>query len=287
MSVARLAIVSCALLASCATTPSPRETDARSLARAEAAFAAQSAADGMKAAFMDAMSDDATLFRPGPVNGRQWMGQRPEPPIVLEWKPQRTMVAKSGELGFSTGPSKITPRAEPGRAEFGQFFSVWRKNAEGRWQVLIDHGITMPQPFGWDRALETVDVDPGPRPAETIADAETRFAAACERDGLAPAYRAFASRYLRLLRDGQVPADGAASVDAVAALPSSAARWTWTPTDSGASTSYDLAWTMGRYRWRDAGGTTRIGYYVRAWRAESGAWRIVADVLAPQDPAAR
>ncbi|MGI9025172.1 MAG: hypothetical protein ACR2GP_06255, partial [Burkholderiaceae bacterium] len=51
------------VLAACASPPrSSDHADAEALARAETAFAAMSASAGVKAAFLDALADDATLF---------------------------------------------------------------------------------------------------------------------------------------------------------------------------------------------------------------------------------
>lgn len=289
------------LLAACASLSQvTNDADADALARAESAFATMSSSSGVKAAFLDAMAEDATLFRPGPVNGKAFMATRPDPAVVLAWQPQRVAVASSGELGYSTGPWKLTSKKDASAEQYGQFFTVWRKNAAGRWQVLIDHGISHAGPTGWAAPLEKFTPDSGPVPTETIAAAEQRFSAASGSEGLASAYRAFGSRHLRLLRDDEPPIDGIAALDASSlSSPSTPMRWTWEPTDSGTARSSDLGWTMGRYRARDgrhgsgdasgdaSGGATRTGYYVRMWRAEGGAWKIASDVLAPIAPPAR
>jgi ketosteroid isomerase-like protein len=279
------------MLAACASLSRPRnDVEAEALARAESAFAAMASSSGVKAAFLDAMAEDATLFRPGPVNGKAFMGSRPDPAVVLEWRPQRVSVAESGELGYSTGPWKLTSKKDPGSIQYGQFFTVWRQNAAGRWHVLIDHGISHPTPAGWNAPLEKIAPDAGSAPDESVAATEARFSLACERDGLASAYRAFGSRYLRVLRDDEAPIDGLAALDSSrVSSPAALTRWTWTSTDTGTARSSDLGWTMGRYRYRsrDAGGATKVGYYVRMWRAEAGAWKIAGDVLAPIDEPAR
>ena len=116
-----------AALGACASPPrSSNPAAAEALARAETAFAAMSASSGVKAAFLDAMADDATLFRPGPVNGKAFMAARPDPAIVLDWRPQRVSVAASDDLGYSTGPWKLTPKKDAGAVQYGQFFTVWR-----------------------------------------------------------------------------------------------------------------------------------------------------------------
>ncbi len=298
-----------AMLASCATfSRSSNDADGDALASAESSFAAMSSSSGMKAAFLDAMAEDAILFRPGPVNGKTFMAAQLDPAIVLEWRPQRVSVAGSGELGYSTGPWKLTSKQDADAIRFGQFFTVWRKNNAGRWQVLIDHGISHKDPIGWNAPLEKIAIDAGPLPAESIVEAEARFSLASESEGLTVAYRAFGSRYLRLLRDDEAPIDAsdskaasfdrsiassAASLVASSSMTSSLssssalARWTWTSTDSGAARSSDLAWTMGRYRAIDRRGATTVGYFVRMWRAEAGSWKIISDVLATIEAPAR
>jgi hypothetical protein len=51
--------------------------DAASLAAAETAFAQESVAKGARTAFLDALSDDAIAFEPGPQNAkRAWQAKR-------------------------------------------------------------------------------------------------------------------------------------------------------------------------------------------------------------------
>ncbi len=242
------------------------------LARAERAFAAASVASGMKAAFLDALADDATLFRPGPVNGKAFIAARPDGPFVLDWAPTRVAVAASGELGWSSGPWRLVPRATPDRPTHGEFFSVWKRDPSGRWRVLIDHGIAYEESVA-PSTFAVVGTGHGATPSITIAAAEAAFARRSESDGIAAAYREAVSNRARLLRDDRPPIDGR---DALADLPDAAASWRWSVSDSGTAGSGDLAWTTGRYR---ASATT--GYFVRVWQAEGGAWKILADVLAP------
>ena len=290
-----------AVLGACASPPrSSNHADAEALARAETAFAAMSASSGVKAAFLDALADDATLFRPGPVNGKAFMAARPDPAIVLEWRPQRVAVSGSDDLGYSTGPWKMKSKKQAGEVQYGQFFTVWRKNAAGRWQVLIDYGISHAHASGWNAPLETIVTDTGPTPTASIIATESRFSAASDSDGLASAYRAFGSAHLRVLREQEEPIDGMAALGSrenglvapslaasSSSSPSGLARWTWTSTESGTARSSDLGWTMGRYRQREASGAAKTGYYVRMWRAERGVWKIVSDALAPIEEPAR
>ena len=146
---------------------------------------------------------------------------------------------------------------------------------------------------GWGAPLEKIAADARPAPIETVRAAEARFSVASEGHGSAAAYRAFGSRYLRILRDDEAPIDAIVALDSATrsssplSSTSGAERWTWTATDSGTARSSDLAWTMGRYGADDARGVTKAGYYVRVWRAEGSAWKILGDVLAPIEEPAR
>ena len=68
----RLLALSVVLLASCATS-GDRRGRAEELAGAERAFAAAATTQGVKAAFLGALADDATIFRPGPVDAKAFI----------------------------------------------------------------------------------------------------------------------------------------------------------------------------------------------------------------------
>lgn len=281
------AAVTLLVLGACASPPPPVSPLASGLAHAESAFAAQAVASGMKAAFLDAMDDKATLFRPGPTPGRAFIANRPDPPIVLDWHSQYVVVASSGDLGLSTGPFKLVAKNGDGTASYGQFFTVWTKNADDRWVFLIDHGVSNDGPVGWTVPLEATIAD-GSKPIEPMTDAEERFATMSSNVGVGRAYVDHGSNALRALREGApLIYDPAIVTRTSPKVLLDESLWTWTTTDSGVSKAGDFGWVMGRYRTTDAKGVRSSGYFVRVWRAQERRWRIVGDVLAPIEPAAR
>ncbi|HTQ81021.1 MAG TPA: hypothetical protein VMM92_13565, partial [Thermoanaerobaculia bacterium] len=58
-----------------------------SLVKTENAFAAAAAAQGVKAAFLTYLAEDAVIFRPTAVAGVTWFREHPSPPITLLWHP--------------------------------------------------------------------------------------------------------------------------------------------------------------------------------------------------------
>lgn len=264
-----------AALAACTTMSHDTAGMAASLAAAETAFAAQSVREGLRAAFLAWLASDAILFRNGPVNGPASISARPDPPIVLDWRPAFVEVAASGEFGVSTGPWTITGRRDAkAPPRHGQFFSVWTRPPGGDWRVKVDLGISHPGPALADAALVAGVTPAVPGLAGEPADAaEARFARLAAQEGDRAAYAAFASPTIRLYREGRAPSLGR---DAAMASPAAGdGRTAWVLASQGASRAGDLAYAIGSY---GPPGAAAAGHYVRVWRREPSGWRVAADV---------
>lgn len=264
-----------AALAACATVNPDPSGAAASLAAAETAFAAQSVREGLRAAFLAWLAPDAVLFRNGPVNGPASISARPDPPIVLDWRPAFVEVASSGDFGVSTGPWTITPRGDAtAPPRHGQFFSVWTRPPGGEWRVRVDLGISHPGPALADAVLSAAVTPAFPGAAgEPVDAAEARFARLAAQEGDRAAYAAFASATIRLYREGHAPYLGR---DAALASPAAGeGRTAWVLASQGASRAGDLAYAIGSY---GPPGAATAGHYVRVWRREPTGWRVAADV---------
>ncbi|MBL8521466.1 MAG: nuclear transport factor 2 family protein [Betaproteobacteria bacterium] len=266
------------ILCACQSVSPPAGFDARGLAAEEAKFAAHSVRHGMQPAFVEFMAPGSVLLRPHPVDGREYMRTRPNPPILLDWKSALTVLAASGELGLSTGPWIRTPSADPKAApSFGQFFSIWRKQADGAWRVEFDHGISHAGHDGMQEALRALDLPRASTPGGPVPEQE--FIALAGSGGARAAHARFATSTTRSLREGRAPivAQGAVRSDQDAEN-----RYAWTPDRTVTSAAGDFAYVLGRWTLPGAatGGT---GYYMRVWITEAGSWRLAADIVTP-DP---
>lgn len=60
----------------------------------------------------------------------------------IRWRPEFVEVLDNGEYAFSRGPYRIVTIDENGVSSemWGTFNSVWRRNPDGRWRVVIDAG---------------------------------------------------------------------------------------------------------------------------------------------------
>lgn len=267
-------------------SPSAAKFTAMDLAVEEAKFAAYSVKNGMRAAFLEFFADQSWLLRPDLVDATAWLLARPDPPIVLDWKSLRTILSASGDLGFSTGPwirrSKANPNAA---AAHGQFFSVWQKQKNGEWKVLIDHGISHEASATPD-ALPTkplVGLALAKLKADVLVyDAEKDFVHRTMSLDSQYAYIDRITNRTVLLRDGQFPIEGKAAV--MKYVNSQEGTWTWTPKLKGASSANDLAYVVGNVTGETQSGESRNGHYIRVWvRDASGEaptrWTIAAEIL--------
>ena len=107
---------------------------------AERAFA-QSMADRNLSAFASHVSDEAIFFNGASVlHGKKevlatWSRFFKGKTAPFSWEPDRVEVLQSGTLALSTGLVR-----DPNGKIIGRFNSIWRKNAQGMWQVVFDKG---------------------------------------------------------------------------------------------------------------------------------------------------
>jgi ketosteroid isomerase-like protein len=290
-------LVTLALLATAATSlAADPVTD--SLVQTERAFAQASVAKGMKDAFLAYLADDSVIFRPAAVPGKAWMQDHPAPPIVLSWRPAYAEVARSGDLGFTTGPYELRSQ-DPKDTDvgYGTFVTVWKRQAEGAWRVALDLGTSGPQPAeGVSSAVPveqgTPAAPPGTKGSEAKGEpaasdrdqllaADKALSAASAAQGTAAAYHAVLAPTIRLLRRGAAPAKGpeAAGAD----LRRHPGTLTWQPDGGDVSRAGDLGYTYGTAE--RTGNAPERGVYLRIWeRAPGGAWRLVLDLLNPLPP---
>ena len=62
------------------------------------------------------------------------------PGYELDWRPDKAGVARSGELGYTSGKYRVKFKNAAGKMVFdkGKYLMVWKKQADGEWKVLFD-----------------------------------------------------------------------------------------------------------------------------------------------------
>ncbi len=97
---------------------------------------------GTRAAFLEFLAEDGIVFRPGPVNGKESWGKRPESGLDLVWEPTFAAMSRSADFGYDTGPAKWrAKKTDPAFTGYGHFISIWKKQNDGSWKVALDCGI--------------------------------------------------------------------------------------------------------------------------------------------------
>ncbi len=251
-----------------------------SLVDAERSFAAASGKDGMKKAFLTFLADDALVFRPGPLNGKSVWEKRKESTARLEWHPTVAFVSASGELGYTSGPSVFTPEAHLDQPPwYGYFVSVWKKQKDGNWKVVLDLGTDTQAPLSPDTSLyippSFSNVSSNPKTEKNnVLNAEKNFSKAANSTGIRAAFRKFLLDDGRVYRPGKFPVQGRDAV--VAAFEKDQSKVRSTVTACTVSNAGDLAYTHGSYT------SSEPGYFVRIWRKVGpGTWKIAIDIISP------
>jgi ketosteroid isomerase-like protein len=254
---------------------------------AERAFAARALEVGWKKAFLEYFAPAAVGFEAGEVGlARTQIEGNPDPPedLRLVWEPRFGDVAASGDIGYLTGPvQNIRGSRNAGRPRHSTYLSIWKRQRDGSFRVVMDVGIDTPGPVpfaaGFTRAPQanrfTGDYDDTTPPLGT-ADGLLN---AGIRTNQARAYRPILTASARLHRPNLLPIVGERAV----------AQWLATQASfaaadsrfSEAARSGDLGYTWGNYTTR--GAKPQHGFYVRVWaRERDGQWKLAVDVLQPQ-----
>src|SRR5438876_11920798 len=144
-----------------AAEPSPAEA-ARAMVESERNFYQTGQEKGTRAAFLAFLADDAVVFRPGPVNGKDAWEKRAETGFDLIWEPTFAAIARSADLGYTAGPAKWKANKKDEKfLGYGQFVSIWKKQKDGSWKVALDCGIENPEPSGQPEPLRMLIPEEG------------------------------------------------------------------------------------------------------------------------------
>jgi ketosteroid isomerase-like protein len=144
------------LLCGCAAeAPPPAPADPALLMEADRQFAADVAEGGTDAWVSWIAADGAQIVpNAGEIRGHDaihdLMADLDDPTYSLKWEPLRADIAASGDLGWTTGSfvSEVTAADGTTRRGQGRYVTIWRKQADGSWKVVMDLGNPTTPPAG-------------------------------------------------------------------------------------------------------------------------------------------
>jgi len=271
----RSILAAVALLAAwpAAAAPSPAEIE-----KAERAFAADGLALGVRDSFLKHMADDAIVFRPGPVSAKALYESRPSSrTLKLEWWPQKVVIARSGDLGLSVGPSAVNGKRG------GYYATIWRKGPDGRWKWIYDGGAEADAAGAPDASTPAIQGAVARQGSKSSAQALAAARAAEDRlakaalDDAPRAYRAALSSDAWLTGPGGT--EGLAPSDLADRIARRPARMTIDMAGGGASAAGDFVWTHGTARWSGPSDTPVNTHYMHVWQRRPEGWRLIFETL--------
>ncbi len=251
---------------------------------------------GVRESFLAFFADSGIVFQPHPAPYKALVKDRPAPQnpniVTLTWKPIFADAAEFGDLGYTTGPYTLTDNSPDRRPpQYGFFFSIWKRQRDGLWKVVLDAGIHTPEPYTGPRMLQTprqvtrnsaiLKRDVGPDRNE-LREMDRVFLKSVQSKGIMRGYSEFFSAEARLHRQNRQPILGIDSIRAF--LSGQRHRPSWAPMYSDVSYSVDLGYTYGSYELKGPGSneTTEKGYYARVWKNNGeNKWKVVLEVTIP------
>jgi ketosteroid isomerase-like protein len=261
-----------------------RSTAIAALAESERAFAKTGVEKGVRDSFIEYFAPDGINFTPHPTNTREALSKRPigRPPVTLNWNPIYSDISQAGDLGFNTGPYTVIDDKTQKLIRTGFFFSLWKKQPDGTWKVVVDCGIQTPEAVPFNTPLQAAMPSAYKAKAgnleserESLLKTDRDFLAQAENAGVKKAYENTLSNEARLYRDEHLPIIGKAAIEKF--LGDKMMSMKGAPIKADIAASADFGYTYGSYELREAG---TKGYYVRTWKRNAeGKWQIVLDVV--------
>jgi ketosteroid isomerase-like protein len=264
---------------------SGREVALQSLVQAEKDFARMSAERGWVQAFIANFADEGVNFTPHPTRTKERLSSQPPsdsgPKSTLHWRPVYSDISAAGDMGYNTGPFWVEDEKKQIKPQ-GYFFSVWTKQSDGTWKVVLDIGVGMPltEPdlaVEWKRSASPAYKGRKDDVSATQKDAVTRLEQAASASGLEtildPDARLHTPKEMPILGKKAVLAHWRkGTVESIA----------WQPLVVEAAKSADLAYSYGSYTVARAGAEIEKGYYGHVWKRDPrGDWRLVMEVTNP------
>ena len=276
----RVFVLSAALIA--ATSSVFAQTELEPLRLAQASFDRAASEKGVKDAFLEFLKDDATVFEPGPVNGKVfWEWRKAEPDVRLERTLTYSDIDAAGLLGYTTGNWRTYQKGKSeGFAKFGQYVTIWERGPNGKFKASVDIAVTHDKlPFSeTDKTILTPQTRDANIRGWSPADALTNFLRlSMTKERLGGAYDKYAGDDVRILRDGAPPIIGKkmavkAMNDYVSVM---------FPRKYVLFQSTDMAYTWNPCNFDNTSEGMVEGNCLHIWKLRKKKWYIVLGVFAP------
>lgn len=256
------------------------QSDFQRLADSQKALDILAANRGAKTAFLEYLANDAVVFKPQAINGREFWRKQPEDAKEqLIRKLTIADISANGLLGYATGSWELSPNGKRDAAtKFGQYVTIWEKKAGNRFRAVLSIDITHDETTDAQRnhVVAADDKRDTNKRGWSVADASMNFQrVAMSRDALSGAYDKFIGEDARILLDGLPP------LTSRKAITSEARRYRSVlfPNKVIAFQTADMA-----YMWNPCSYATsegiEAGSCLQIWKLRNKKWWIVLGVFA-------
>jgi len=118
------------------------QSELQQLFDTEKAFQRVAAEKGVRSAYLDFLADDAIIFRPDAVNGKEFWKAREDQASRVVRSTAYADISSNGMLGYTTGSWQmfLKNKAEA-LPQVGQFVTIWEKKPDGKYRASVDIGI--------------------------------------------------------------------------------------------------------------------------------------------------
>jgi ketosteroid isomerase-like protein len=256
------------------------------LREAERGFSKAAAAYGRKAAFAEYLAENSVIFTSEWINnGKEYWKKMKATPVILKWEPEFMDISAGRDFGISMGPWESQEYRPYTKAlSSGYFLSVWQKQNDGQWKVILDAGSTAPPmqgfdhgftfPAGADKDINSQIIAKENKSHDEIDQIENEILNSTGTDSSPDRFKPFLSADVILIFNGKLPLKGIGPALAQSAL-KSPVRFTNTGTETAGSG--DMGFTYGLIK--EAGHMD--GHYVRIWKKYPEGWKITIELMNP------
>ncbi|HTN48840.1 MAG TPA: DUF4440 domain-containing protein [Burkholderiaceae bacterium] len=272
-------------LLACSVLAADRSAELVQLVATEREFAARAQQVNARQAFVEYFAADAIVFDPFAGPAFPALREGPDWNVNIQWRPVAAGISGAGDMGYTTGPSEYRRSPSDPPSRHGHYTSVWRRQSDGRYRVLIDAGIHHPAPavhaVDWSlhEAPATASVLGAGDQAAAVAalrELDARTGAAAGRSA-ASALAGVIADDARLHHDGSEPAVGRSAI--LALIGANGQALEWVPEGAAVAASGDFGFVYGRGRWQRRGASASGELsYLNVWQQRAGEWKLVVHV---------
>jgi|WetSurMetagenome_2_1015567.scaffolds.fasta_scaffold27300_3 ketosteroid isomerase-like protein len=250
-----------------------------SLAKSEMAFAKLSDEKGTKTAFVNFLTDDAIVLRPKPIKGKKFYEELKEDGSKLIWKPTFADISTDGKLGFTTGPWQFSIDSVK---VFGHYVTIWQKQVNGDWKVILDAGIPhqvvlldtfslhLPNRLKENNIISTQFDRNG------LSEIEKIISQKCEDSKSQVPLVQYFDISVKFYRNTYLPITGKKSVEKF--INTGNEYYKWTVGGSNISDTDDLGYTYGLGEIISPSDSKKFSY-LHIWKKQNNNWKIILDLF--------